>query len=763
MKMIKKYIVVALLLMTSSLSYAQGINFQGVARSANGTIIAGSNISLRLSILSKSVDATPEFIETKTVVTNTQGIFSIVVGDASNVAIIGSFKTINWTNAPKFLKVEMDPSGGTNYLSMGITQLQYVPYSFYSLGVDAVNVAGILPVKSGGTGVASISDLKITLAIDKVNNTADLDKPISILTQSGLDAKLNKDDTSSLSNRINNNLSQIVILKNKSSYIVDSIGNIGFGVNALSKTQFRKDSTGVGFIATNANILPQNIAIGDSALLQNTSGAFNIAIGTKSLSKITTSVDNTALGFASLLNLTSLNGGSANTALGTTTLMNNQNGNGNVAIGSGSMEHGITGNSNSAVGVESLIENRGDYNSALGVYTLHSNTTGNNNTAIGTSAGYSNLTGNVNTFIGNGTNVSTGNISNATAIGNGAIVMASNTIQLGNSSITDVKTNGTILAAGFKIPNGTSAQYLKADGSVATSVTAGVPYSGAIQAVDLGPYDLKVNGITIGVGAKTITSTNTIDNTAIGNGVLINNRTGLANTANGFQALQNNTTGSSNTAIGALTLLYNTTGGNNTATGIGAIYNNTIGSNNTATGLSASYRNTTGDNNTSNGFEALQTNSTGSNNTAFGYRADVASANLTNATAIGNGAIVNASNTIQLGNTSVTSVVTSGTIKSNGMISNLVSKTSAYTVQTSDEIITVDATSSTFAITLPTAVGIAGQTFTIKRLNAGVNSVSIGTTSSQAIDGATSWVLNAQYKYLKVVSNGANWIIVANN
>jgi hypothetical protein len=47
----------------------------------------------------------------------------------------------------------MDPSAGTNYINMGTTQLQYVPYSFYSLGVDAANVSGVLPVKSGGTGV----------------------------------------------------------------------------------------------------------------------------------------------------------------------------------------------------------------------------------------------------------------------------------------------------------------------------------------------------------------------------------------------------------------------------------------------------------------------------------------------------------------------------------------------------------------------------------------------------------------------------------
>ena len=162
--------------------FAQGINFQGVARSANGTILASSNISLRLSIVSKSVDAAPEYIEIKKVVTNAQGIFSIVIGDAVAGSTTGTFSSINWANAPKFLKVEMDPSGGTSYINMGITQLQYVPYSFYSLGVAAENVTGILPVEKGGTGVASISDLKGALAID---------------------TKLNTADTISLSNRIN--------------------------------------------------------------------------------------------------------------------------------------------------------------------------------------------------------------------------------------------------------------------------------------------------------------------------------------------------------------------------------------------------------------------------------------------------------------------------------------------------------------------------------------------------------------------------------
>jgi hypothetical protein len=228
----------------------QGINFQGVARSANGIILASQNISLKLSIISGSNNNTPDYIETRSVATNAQGIFSIVVGDTGAISRIGSFSNISWKTSNKFLKVEMDPNNGTNFISMGTTPLQFVPFSYYSNGVDAANVAGILPVKSGGTGVASISDLKIALVLDKVNNTADLDKPISTLNQTALDAKLNKVDTASLSNRINKIKTSIININ-------DTLGNFGIGDSALF-ANIASDSTGNANTAIGRNSLRNN-------------------------------------------------------------------------------------------------------------------------------------------------------------------------------------------------------------------------------------------------------------------------------------------------------------------------------------------------------------------------------------------------------------------------------------------------------------------------------------------------------------------------
>jgi hypothetical protein len=133
-----------------------------------------------------------EYSETKEATTSGQGIFSVVVGDGSILTKTGNFSDINWKNSPKFLKVEMDPSGGTNFALLGTSRLQAVPFAYYANGVDAENIQGTLPIAKGGTGVGSITALKSSLGIDQVNNTADANKPVSTATQTALNTKVDK-------------------------------------------------------------------------------------------------------------------------------------------------------------------------------------------------------------------------------------------------------------------------------------------------------------------------------------------------------------------------------------------------------------------------------------------------------------------------------------------------------------------------------------------------------------------------------------------
>ena len=187
-----------------------GLNFQGVARTSNNVILASQPISLRLSILQGSASGTTEYAETRKVTTNAQGLFSVVIGDTDASSSIGNFSTINWKNTPKFLKIEMDAAAGNNYITMGTTQFQYVAYAQFASSVDADNIAGIVPIAKGGTGVTSLASLKAALAIDKtsiglsnVDNTTDLLKPISTATQTVLDIKANTSDVSnSLANKV---------------------------------------------------------------------------------------------------------------------------------------------------------------------------------------------------------------------------------------------------------------------------------------------------------------------------------------------------------------------------------------------------------------------------------------------------------------------------------------------------------------------------------------------------------------------------------
>jgi hypothetical protein len=172
-----------------------GLNFQGVARTSNNVILASQPISLRLSILQGSASGTVEYSETRKVTTNAQGLFAVVIGDADVISTIGNFNSINWKNMPKFLKIEMDAAAGNNFIMMGTTQFQYVAYAQFASSVDAENITGIVPISRGGTGANNLAALKSSLAIDKINNTSDLDKPISVKTQAALDLKLNAADT----------------------------------------------------------------------------------------------------------------------------------------------------------------------------------------------------------------------------------------------------------------------------------------------------------------------------------------------------------------------------------------------------------------------------------------------------------------------------------------------------------------------------------------------------------------------------------------
>ena len=108
----------------------KGINYQGVARLATGTPIAQKTISVRVSILQNSPTGTIEYSETHQPTTNEFGLFTLVIGQGT--ADTGNFEFISWANGNKWLEIEMDPEGASNYSLIGSQQLMSVPYSYYA-------------------------------------------------------------------------------------------------------------------------------------------------------------------------------------------------------------------------------------------------------------------------------------------------------------------------------------------------------------------------------------------------------------------------------------------------------------------------------------------------------------------------------------------------------------------------------------------------------------------------------------------------------
>lgn len=88
-------------------------------------------------------------------------------------------------------------------------------------------------------------------------------------------------------------------------------------------------------------------------------------------------------------------------------------------------------------------------------------------------------------------------------------------------------------------------------------------------------------------------------------------------------------------------------------------------------------------------------------------------------------------------------------------ISNVSGTTNAGSSANTDYV--YNAVSDSFTITLPTAVSNTNR-YTMKQSSTGV--LTIATTSSQTIDGSTTYSLSKQYQAVDILSNGSNWFLV---
>jgi len=146
-----------LLLLTSFAVFAQApqtISYQAIAYNSSNVPIDGGNVGIKISIMDLVPFGTVLYSESHTKTTNAQGLYDLRIGGGA--VLSGTFANIPWGIGNKYLKVELDPTGGTNYTVSGISQFLSVPYALHSGSTT-----------NGVKSIKNIVDLRATIGVNE--------------------------------------------------------------------------------------------------------------------------------------------------------------------------------------------------------------------------------------------------------------------------------------------------------------------------------------------------------------------------------------------------------------------------------------------------------------------------------------------------------------------------------------------------------------------------------------------------------------------
>jgi hypothetical protein len=218
-----KVFVFLILLLASKSSVAQGqvvpdgILFQAVARDANNNAAGSRNIYIQIYIKKGTVTGATDYSESFKVVSTSEGIFSIIIGQGARMSGPASLKLLDWAKSLYFvnIKIAIEPTltnpdwkADNNYVDIGTSQLWTVPYAFASetskYADSAGTISSILPGSKGGTGVANmgktitIANNLITKGIGDLTITTTAASNVifptsgTLVSREGVDTLLNK-------------------------------------------------------------------------------------------------------------------------------------------------------------------------------------------------------------------------------------------------------------------------------------------------------------------------------------------------------------------------------------------------------------------------------------------------------------------------------------------------------------------------------------------------------------------------------------------
>ncbi|WP_103068152.1 hypothetical protein [Aquimarina sediminis] len=131
------------------------ISYQAIIRDVSNTVLANTDVGVQITILQSSATGSSIYSETQNVTTNINGLANIIIGSGSD------FENIDWTDGPYFIKVEIDPSGATNYIMSTVNQLLSVPYALHAATADFAETADYNTLTNTPTTITTAQSAKI--------------------------------------------------------------------------------------------------------------------------------------------------------------------------------------------------------------------------------------------------------------------------------------------------------------------------------------------------------------------------------------------------------------------------------------------------------------------------------------------------------------------------------------------------------------------------------------------------------------------------
>ena len=196
-----KKLVYLILLFVNTVAFSQSntITYQAVIYLPSGQNTPGvdvanqpmtnKNICLQFSFIDENNRV--EYQEEIKVKTDEFGMVNLTIGNgAQSGGYASSFDAIIWNaSVQKKLQVALDAKGLCNQFEL-LSNEPIASVPFANAAITAGNVSGVVALANGGTGATSAAGVRANLGLSNVENTSDLNKPMSTATKTYVDSRL---------------------------------------------------------------------------------------------------------------------------------------------------------------------------------------------------------------------------------------------------------------------------------------------------------------------------------------------------------------------------------------------------------------------------------------------------------------------------------------------------------------------------------------------------------------------------------------------